>query len=281
MDNKAQLGLKLFSRAITITVISSLMCATGFARQRIATDAIPATIIAAEEAPPAPANADPFEKINRSMFTFNDNLDAYILKPVAEGYNKLMPRPLNKGVHNVFNNIDTLTTIANDILQLHLYQALNDSWRFAINTTLGIGGLFDVAERMGLKSYQNDFGLTMACWGWKSSTYIVLPFFGPSNIRDGLSIPVDYFALSIYPYIQPTEKQYAIYAVGVVDHRAQLLKYQNVFDEIALDKYVFIRSAYTQRRVYQVEQNMKLSFISPAETPAEPSRVDEVAAPSN
>lgn len=279
MDNKMQLGFTKFSCVMAIALASLLTCSMSTAGQELAANT---TTITSEEPPvPSASNSDPYEKINRSMFTFNDNLDEYILKPVATFYNKLMPKPLNKGIHNAYNNIDTLTTIANDILQLHLYQALNDSWRFAINTTLGIGGLFDVAERMGLKPYQNDFGLTMARWGWKESTYLVLPFFGPNNFRDGISIPVDYFALSIYPYIQPIETQYAIYIVGVVDHRAQLLRYQNVFDEVALDKYVFIRNAYTQRRAYQIEQNMKLSFISPEETPAEPSRVDEVAAPSN
>ncbi|MFZ2314753.1 MAG: VacJ family lipoprotein [Gammaproteobacteria bacterium] len=312
MDNKKRLGLVKYSSALLVAAISLSTYSVGFAGQGIVGNAAlpppppsqekifsqeettvpeiegnvalatPAEENALEQdAANVPAKTDRFEGFNRAMFTFNDKLDTYILKPVATFYNKIMPKPLNKGVHNVFNNIDTLTTIANDVLQLHLYQALNDTWRFGINTTVGIGGLFDIADRINLKPYQNDFGMTLARWGWKDSTYLVLPFFGPNTFRDGVSIPVDYFALSIYPYIQPTSTQYAIYAVGVVDHRAQLLRYQDVFDEVMLDKYSFIRNAYTQRRAYQIEQNAKMSFISPGETPAEPSRVDEVASPSN
>lgn len=310
MDNKKRLGFVRCSSMLLVAAIYVSTYSASFAQAEKAGMAArsvssPRSIIAQQEMPvpevsgnvtlvtpteeaaltqeasAVPANPDRFEGFSRAMFKFNDNLDTYILKPVATFYNKIMPKPLNKGVHNFFNNIDTLTTIANDVLQLHLYQALNDSWRFGINTTIGIGGLFDIAERMNLKPYQNDFGITLARWGWKDSSYLVIPFFGPNTFRDGVSMPVDYFALSIYPYIHPRTTQYALYGLGVVDHRAQLLRYQNVFDEIMLDKYTFIRSAYLQRRAYQIEQNAKLSFISPGDTPAEPSRIDELASPGN
>jgi len=216
-----------------------------------------------ETAPPdemaqqdTPAQADPYEGFNRAMFTFNDKLDTYLLKPVATFYNKIMPKPLNQGIHNVFFNIDTLTTIADDLLQANFYQATNDIWRFGINTTIGIGGLFDVAQRMKLEPYTNDFGLTMVTWGYKDSNYLVLPFFGPNTVRDGLiGLPVDYFALSLYPYIEPARTRYEIYILGVIDRRAQLLKFQEVLEEASLDKYVFVRSAYLQRRAYQIKDN--------------------------
>lgn len=198
---------------------------------------------------------DPYEGFNRAMFTFNDKLDIYLLKPVATFYNKIMPRPLNQGVHNFFNNINTLPTIANDVLQLNLYQAGNDLWRVTINTTVGIGGLFDVASRMNLPFYSNDFGLTLAKWGYKNSNYLVLPFFGSSTIRDGLGLPVDYFAFSVYPYIDPQTARYEVYGLGVVDKRAQLLKVQPVLEEVAFDNYAFMRNAYMQRRAFQIEQN--------------------------
>ena len=204
---------------------------------------------------PAPQK-DPLEKLNRGIFTFNDKIDKIVLKPVATVYNKIMPKPLNQGVHNFYNNIGTLPTIANDILQLHFYQAANDIWRFGINSTIGIAGFFDIATRMNLKYYSNDFGLTMARWGYKNSTYIVWPFFGPSTIRDGIGIPVDYFAFSVYPYVNPTSARYELYGLGVVDRRAQLLKIESVMEEAALDRYVFVRNAYTQRRRYQIEQNL-------------------------
>lgn len=224
-----------------------------------ATEAAPvtdstSTAASLDEPAPAPVN-DPYEGFNRAMFTFNDKIDKFIMKPIARAYNAVMPRPLNQGIHNVFMNINNLPTIANDILQANFFQAANDSWRLVINTTIGVGGLFDIAERMKLKPYTNDFGLTLAKWGYANSNYLVLPFFGPNTLRDGLGLPVDYFAFSIYPYIQPTKTRYIVYGVGVVDKRAQLLQFQAVMDEASLDKYVFMRNAYLQRRAYQIDQN--------------------------
>lgn len=207
-----------------------------------------------------PLAKDPLEKFNRAMFTFNDKLDIYILKPVATFYNAIMPRPLNQGIHNVFLNIGNLPTIANDILQFNFYQMANDMWRLGINTTVGIGGLFDIAGRIGLEPYSNDFGLTLAAWGYDNSTYLVLPFFGPNTIRDGIGIPVDYYAFSIYPYIKPYKTRYAIYGLGIIDRRAQLLQFQSVMEEASLDKYIFVRNAYMQRRAFQIEQNEHRSF---------------------
>lgn len=203
---------------------------------------------------------DPLQPFNRAMFTFNDKIDKFILKPVATFYNKIMPKPLNQGIHNVFSNLNTVTIIANDLLQVHFYQAANDTWRLGVNSTVGIGGIFDVATRIKLQSYHNDFGMTMARWGYKNSTYLVLPFFGPNTIRDGLGIPVDYFAFSVYPYIQPESTRYQIYGLGVLDKRAQLLKYEEVVDEAAVDRYVFVRDAYKQHRADQIEQNDRRSY---------------------
>jgi len=202
-----------------------------------------------------PLITDPYEPFNRAMFTFNDKIDKYFLKPIATVYNKIMPKPLNVGVHNFFNNIGTIPTIINDLLQFHFYQMTNDLWRLGINTTVGVGGFFDMATRMKLPFYINDFGLTLATWGYKNSNYIVLPFFGPNTIRDGVGIPVDYYAFSVYPHIQPPSLRYQIYAVGIVDRRAQLLQYQKVFEEATYDEYLFMRNAYLQRRNYQIEQN--------------------------
>lgn len=206
---------------------------------------------------------DPFEKTNRIIFNLNDVIDRVFLKPVAILYNKIIPRPLNQGINNIFNNLDTIPTIANDFLQLHWYQMLNDVWRFGINSTIGLGGLIDVGSRMNLNAYENDFGLTLARYGWRQSTYIVWPLFGPSSIRDGIEIPTDYYLFSIYPLIKPTATRLGLYGLGVVDRRAQLLQFQPVFEEAALDKYVFMRNAYLQRRNHQIETNKKLGFITP------------------
>lgn len=197
---------------------------------------------------------DPYEKFNRSVFSFNDTLDTYILKPVAIFYNKVMPKPLNRGVHNFFNNINELPTLANDFLQLNFYQGANDFSRLAINTTIGIGGLFDMATRMKLPYYTNDFGMTLGHWGYKQSSYVVFPFFASGTIRDGIGWPIDYYAFSIYPYIHPLTAQYGLYALNVVDRRVQWLAFEPVMDAAGIDKYTFIRNAYMQRRAYQIEQ---------------------------
>lgn len=208
---------------------------------------------------------DPLEKFNRAMFKFNEFFDDYLLKPVSELYSKIVPKPLAKGIGNIYNNIDTIPTVLNDLFMGNFYQATNDFWRLGINTTLGIGGLFDVASRMGLEPNTEDFGLTLARWGWTNSTYVVIPFMGPSTIRDGaLGFPVNYYLLSVYPYIHPSRVQFGVYSLGIVSRRADLIHYQEVMDSVAIDKYVFMRDAYLQRRNYLIERNKELSHPSVA-----------------
>lgn len=226
-----------------------------------ATDTASATTSVPEETPALDTSKDPSENFNRAMFTFNEYFDKYMLKPTATLYNKVMPRPLNEGLHNAYNNIRELPTIANDILQVNIYQMTNDLWRLGVNTTVGIGGLFDVATRIKLGYYENDFGLTLATYGYDDSSFLVLPFLGPTTWRDGvIGFPVDYLAFSIYPYIRPESTRYELYALGVVDRRAQALQIENLMEEAAIDKYVFSRDAYMQRRAYQIKQNQHLGY---------------------
>jgi phospholipid-binding lipoprotein MlaA len=201
---------------------------------------------------------DPYEPFNRVMYNFNDLLDRVILKPAAKLYNKVMPIPLRKGISNIFSNLDNIPTVANDVLQTNFYQAVSDSWRFAINSTIGIAGFFDVAEDLGLERNSEDLGLTLAQWGWKSSNYLVLPFIGPSSVRDALAWPVNYEILTIYPYIHPIRNRYILYGFGVVSKRAELLRFQNVMEQASLDRYVFMRDAYLQNRNYRIERNKQL-----------------------
>lgn len=215
-----------------------------------------------------PNPEDPLEPFNRAMFRFNDSLDTAILKPTATFYNIIMPKPLNEGVSNFFRNINTLPTIANDVLQAKFHQALNDTWRFGVNSTLGLLGFFDVATRINLETHYEDFGLTLARWGYKDSTYLVLPFFGPSTIRDALAYPVDYYAFSVYPHIKSKKIRYSIYGIGVIDRRAQLLQFQSVYEEAALDKYVFLRNAYKQRRASQMGQGQPMEEPTAEQTKA-------------
>lgn len=201
---------------------------------------------------------DPYQGFNRAMYSFNDKFDIYFLKPIAILYNAIIPKPLNQGIHNFFSNINNVPTIINDVLQAHFFQASSDFWRLGINTTIGIGGLFDVASRLGLEPYTNDFGLTLATWGYKNSNYLVLPFFGPNTIRDGIEIPVDYYAFSIYPGIHSKPVRYGLVSLSIVDRRAQLLKYQSLLEEVSIDPYAFQRNAYMQRRQCQIEENDRL-----------------------
>lgn len=206
---------------------------------------------------------DPLERFNRSMFKFNETIDRYLMKPIATLYNAIIPKPLNQGIHNIFLNVNEVPIIANDILQFNFFQMTKDVWRTAINTTLGIGGLFDIAERMHkpLPYRTNDFGLTLASWGFVNSTYVVFPFWGPNTIRDGIGLPVDYYGFSLYPYIEPVWTRWGVYAWSVVDGRAQLLRFQPVYEEAAVDKYVFVRNAYMQRRAYLINQNKHLGYL--------------------
>lgn len=225
------------------------------------TPAIQAAEPADDSAPELPAATpipDPYIRYNQAVFSFNDKFDTYFMKPVAEFYNTIMPPPFNKGIHNFFRNIDELPTIANDLLQLHLYQFANDAWRFVINSTVGIAGFIDVATYIGLPHYQNDFGLTLAHYGYHGSAYWIWPFLGSYTIRDGIiGLPVDYYIFSPYSYIKPKSTRYGVLGLYFIDYRANLLQYQPLFEEAAIDKYIFVRNAYMRNRNYKIEQNEK------------------------
>lgn len=201
--------------------------------------------------------ADPHERFNRAMFGFNEVIDQNILKPIATLYNKL-PNPVTKGIGNFFSNLNNIPTILNDLLQGNFYQTTSDTWRLGINSTIGILGFFDVASHMGLEPNSEDFGLTLAQWGYKNSSYLVLPFLGPSTVRDGIAFPINYQFMTVYPLIYPVRTRYALYGMSVVDKRAELLRYQDVFEQAAIDKYVFMRTAYLQRRQYLIQRNKEL-----------------------
>jgi len=205
---------------------------------------------------------DPLANYNRVVFHFNDTLDRMILKPVATLYSKVIPRPLHQGITNFFSNIDNVPTIVNDLLQIKIYQAVSDSWRLFINSTVGIVGLFDVASRIGLKPHHEDFGLTLAHWGYKQSNYFEVPFFGPSTIRDAIGWPVDYFLFSVYPHISNVVVRYSVYGLGVVNRRSNFLQYQDVFEQVAVDRYIFMRNAYLQHRNYQIGENEESNGLS-------------------
>ncbi len=201
---------------------------------------------------PIAANAaeeDPWEGFNRAMFRFNDTLDTYALKPVAKGYQAVTPQFLEDGVHNVFSNIGDVRNLANDLFQAKFHDAGVDTGRLIFNTSFGLLGFFDVATPMGLHRNDEDFGQTLGYWGVGSGPYLVLPFFGPSTVRDaGGKIPDSY--TGPYPYIDHVPTRNVARAVDVVDTRANLLSAEKL---ITGDKYIFIRNAYLQNREFKVK----------------------------
>lgn len=211
-------------------------------------------IVAGCTGKPAVDPEDPYEKFNRGMFAFNMAFDHMIFRPAAKVYTFVTPSPLRQGISNAFNNINGTTTIPNDILQGKFKYALIDFWRLAINTTLGIGGLFDVATRMHLPKHYEDFGMTLAYYSAdKRSPYLVIPFLGPSTFRDAYGKPMD-LVTNPYLYVKPEILSYALVALRYLELRSELLPADKMVDT-SFDPYVFVRSAYTQTRQREIEEN--------------------------
>lgn len=194
---------------------------------------------------------DPYEPINRKIYSFNMAVDAVLIKPPAKLYVAIIPGPVRKSINNAYNNLDLIPTVANDLLQAEGKWAIKDSWRFFINTTLGVGGLFDVANTFGLPPHSNDLGLTLAKWGDKNSPYIVIPLLGPSTIRDGSGWLFQFALYSPYVYLRNDALIYSLLGVRLIDLRSQVFDAERLMDE-ALDKYSFMRDAYLQHRNYLI-----------------------------
>tara|TARA_R110000868_G_scaffold218576_2_gene469349 strand:+ start:270832 stop:271545 length:714 start_codon:yes stop_codon:yes gene_type:complete len=190
---------------------------------------------------------DPIEPFNRAVFSFNTTLDDYILKPVAKGYSTTVPDFAQQGVGNFFSNLKYPVVCANQFLQGKFKIGMQDTTRFLVNSTFGVAGLFDVAQKFGLEEHDEDFGQTFGVWGMQSGPYIMLPLFGPSNIRDGLGMVahahVEPYNSDYFKYRRGTENKMKV--LNLIDTRASLLKAERL---VSGDKYVFLRDAYMQRR---------------------------------
>lgn len=197
---------------------------------------------------------DPYEHFNRRTYAFNHEMDRVFIRPVARVYDFVLPWPVKKGISNFFSNLNEVSNFANDLLQVDPREALNDFSRFVINSTIGIGGLFDVASKMGLEKNYEDFGLTLAQWGAKDSPYFVLPLLGPSTVRDAVATPLNYFVFSPLAYVRPMWVGYTLQTVKLVDMRAKLLPGDKVVKD-SFDPYAFVRDAYLQRRAYLLDAN--------------------------
>lgn len=201
---------------------------------------------------------DPYEGFNRSMYSFNMKVDKYLFKPVAEGYKFITPDVVETGVSNFFNNLKGINVVLNDVLQGKFQQGASDAGRFLTNTTLGVGGVMDVASKLGLEHNVEDFGQTLAVWGVTESTYLVLPIMGPTTLRDGSALIVDKAANpgTYVPFTGVLE--------GIND-RANAQGALNFIDEAALDPYVFTRESFLQYRRHLINDGNSDSSVYDSE----------------
>jgi phospholipid-binding lipoprotein MlaA len=191
---------------------------------------------------------DPLEGYNRAMFGFNEGVDKAIIKPLASGYKTVMPEFARTGVTNFFANLGDLWIGINNILQGKVGAGASDFGRFAINSTIGVLGLFDIASNAGFEKHNEDFGQTLGRWGAASGAYVVLPILGPSSVRDGLSLlAVDWHGDPLW-YVGNIPTRNELIGLRVVDNRANLLDVSRMAEEAALDHYAYVRDAYLQRR---------------------------------
>ncbi|MFM0173509.1 MlaA family lipoprotein [Paraburkholderia sediminicola] len=211
--------------------------------------AVAAALLAGCSTVQTPTPGDPLEGLNRTIFTVNDKLDQYALKPVAKGYVFITPQPVRDSVTNFFSNIGDVYIAANNLLQLKITDGVEDIMRIVINTVFGVGGLFDVATLAKLPKHDNDLGLTLGHYGVPAGPYLVLPLFGPSTVRDAVGSIGNYYVNPL-SYIHPDGLSWALYGLNIVNTRANLLNAGDVLEGAALDKYSFVRSAYLQRRQY-------------------------------
>ena len=225
------------------------------------------------------ANKDPLEGINRGVYKFNDVTDKAILKPIATGYKAITPTPVRKGVNNFFNNLGSITTVLNDLLQFKFSHAFTDAGRFVINSTFGIAGLIDLASMDNIPLHKEDFGQTLGYWGAGNGAYLVLPIIGPSSVRDTTGLVFDTFTTDPIQYVHHRGNIAAsnwLSAGQLVDKRTELLDTKDLVDDASLDPYAFARDAYLQRRdslIADGELNKK-----PVDDGFEPADEDKPAA---
>lgn len=190
---------------------------------------------------------DPLEPINRGIYHFNDGVDKTLLKPAAEIYRGVLPQFVRTGVSNFFSNINDVLIALNNLLQGKIQDAVSDAGRVVVNTTAGILGVIDVATEIGLEKHDEDFGQTLGRWGFGDGPYLVLPFFGPSNLRDALARLVDY-RIDPITYVDPSRDRNQLWLARIINRRAELLDTSKILETAALDPYEFLRDAYLQRR---------------------------------
>ena len=194
---------------------------------------------------------DPFEKFNRAVFNFNDAVDRTALKPAATAYKNVTPDFVQTGVNNFFGNLSDLWSSVNNFAQLKGQDGLNDFTRFAVNSTLGLAGVLDIATPAGMRKHNEDLGQTLGYWGVPSGPYLMLPLLGPSTIRDTAVLPGDWWG-DAWTHVNDVSWRNSGIVLRAVDQRASVLDASNLLEDAALDRYEFIRDGYLQRRASKV-----------------------------
>lgn len=205
------------------------------------------------------ANKDPLESINRGVYKFNDVTDKAVFKPVATAYKTVTPSPIRTGVNNFFSNLGTITNVVNNLLQFKFANAFSEAGRFVINSTFGLAGFIDVAGMDKIAVHKEDFGQTLGYWGVGSGAYIVLPFVGPSTVRDATGLAVDTATSDPITYthnIGEIRLHNQLRAAQFIDKRTELLDAKDIVDEASLDPYAFMRDAYLQRRASLIQDGL-------------------------
>ncbi len=190
---------------------------------------------------------DPLEPYNRTVFGFNDAVDRTVLKPVATAYRNVTPGVVRTGVGNFFSNLEDFWSLANSVMQLKGRAAVDTAVRLSVNTFLGLAGVIDLAEEMGIERHKEDFGQTLGHWGVPGGPYVVLPFLGNFTLRDASALPVD-FKGDMVSNLSHKRSRYSLKALNLVDTRAEFLNASSLIEGAALDKYTFTRDAYLQSR---------------------------------
>lgn len=206
---------------------------------------LPLLLMAANASAQTP---DPWRETNERIFAFNDFMDRNLVRPIASTYTTVVPRFARQGIGNFFSNLDDINVFVNDVLQLKFDDALNDSGRFVINSTIGLVGFLDVATDIGLRKNEEDFGQTLGAWGVGTGPYVVLPIFGTSNVRDSFGLVMDYIFNPIQ-YIEDDSLRVTLVTVGEIHWRASVLSLDEL---VSGNRYLFFREAYMQRREYLV-----------------------------
>lgn len=208
--------------------------------------------------------ADPLEPLNRTVFNLNDGLDRAIFKPVATAYKEITPSPVRTGVNNFFNNIADVWSVVNNALQFKPKETLETGLRVAFNTIFGFAGVFDIGTEMRLARNKQDFGQTLGYWGVESGPYVVLPFFGPSSVRDTVGTVVD-SNVDLVNNLKNVPTRNSLIGLRVVDKRAEFLGATDMLDQAALDKYSFTRDLYLQRRANSIGRDAPEKDAQPKE----------------